>query len=258
MEMVNPLAAFRDGYDLSQGFYDARTRKQAGNALAQGDYQGGANALLGGGMINDGMGMLQYDQKNRQMQAEQERAEQEQAKATQAAHMQTLLRGAQGLRQLPPEARRQAYETQVKPLLLQMGLDQDPQGQMMLAKWEQSQFTDGELDPFITTLGGKLQEPEFQIITPGNGQRPYAVEKGKPSSFQYVGPEVQGPGGEWKEVGGNLWFFPADGSRPQKGDAITPTPKTFAPGRGRSGGRGGGAPSAPPRSYGSGATPQWD
>lgn len=163
MEMVNPLAAFREGWQTSQGIFDTRNQRLAGNALAAGDYQGGANALLQGGMLDEGMQVQAYDQKNRQAQAEQQRAAQEQARAVQAQHLKTLLQGAQSLRQLPPEARRQAYEAQVKPLLLQMGLGDDPQGQSMLARWEQSQFTDGELDPFITTLGGELQKPEWQF-----------------------------------------------------------------------------------------------
>jgi hypothetical protein len=248
MEMVNPLAAFRDGYDLSQGFYDARTRKQAGNALAQGDYQGGANALLGGGMINDGMGMLQYDQKNRQMLAEQEKAAQEQAKATQAAHMQTLLRGAQGLRQLPPEARRQAYDTQVKPLLLQMGLDQDPQGQAMLAKWEQTQFTDQDLDPFITMLGGELQKPEWQGVSLGGGGYGRFDKSG--GQFEVLREPQQEP--EVVEGPDGLYERTAQGwKRVAKFDAA---PKVFAP----RAPRGGAGASGGTRSYGSGAEPQWD
>jgi len=255
MEMVNPLAAFREGQMIAQGLFDQRTQRQAGNALAQGDYQGGANALMRGGMIDQGQGILQYDQKNRQMQAEQERAMQEQAKASQVQSLQTMLGGAQSLLQAPPDQRAAVYQQSVRPLLEQQGVPPE-----LLAKFDTSGFTDQELQPFVTTLGGELQKPEWQIVNPGNGQQPYAVDRRDPTSFQPIGPERKGPTGEWKEVGGNLWFFPADGSRPQKGDATTPKPKTYAPPRARSGGGGGGgaAPPAGGRSYGSGATPQWD
>lgn len=260
MDMVNPLAAYREGWDTSQGLFDTRTQRQAGNALAQGDYRGGANALLQGGMLKDGMDVQAFDQKRQAQAQEQERAMQEQAKAAQVQSLKTMLGGAQSLLQVqgatPEEVaanRKQVYQTQVRPLLEQQGVPPE-----LLAKFDTSGFTDQELQPFVTTLGGELQKPEWQIVNPGNGQQPYAVDRRDPTSFQPIGPERKGPTGEWKEVGGNLWFFPADGSRPQKGDPTTPKPKTYAPPRARSGGGGGGAPSAAPRSYGSGATPQWD
>lgn len=251
MEMVNPLAAFREGQMIAQGLFDQRTQRQAGNALAQGDYQGGANALMRGGMIEQGQGILQYDQKNRQMQAEQERAMQEQAKAAQVQSLKTMLGGAQSLLQAPPDQRAAVYQQSVRPLLEQQGVPPE-----LLAKFDTSGFTDQELQPFVTTLGGELQKPEYQIITPGNGQRPYAIQKGNPGSFQYVGPEVTGPQGVWKAEGGNQWFYPADGSEPRKGPALTPTPRTYAPPRARSGGGGRGGVGG--TNYGSDPSgPQW-
>jgi hypothetical protein len=61
----------------------------------------------------------------------------------------------------------------------------------------------------------------------------------------YVGPEVTGPQGEWKAEGGNQWFYPADGSEPRKGPALTPTPKTYAPPRAPRGGGGSGYSDVP-------------
>jgi hypothetical protein len=243
MEMVNPLAAYREGWQTSQGLFDQRTQRQAGNALAQGDYRGGANALLQGGMLDEGMQMQAFDQKRQAQAQEQERAMQEQAKGAQVQSLKTMLGGAQSLLQVqgatPEEIaanRKQVYQTQVRPLLEQQGVPPE-----LLAKFDTSGFTDQELQPFVTTLGGELQKPEWQIVTPGNGQRPYAIQKGNPGSFQYVGPEVTGPQGEWKAEGGNMWFYPADGSEPRKGPALTPTPRTYAPPRARSGGGRGGS-----------------
>lgn len=244
----NPLGAVQEGYDFAQGLRDRRTMNGAGNALAQGDYRGGANALLQGGMLDQGMGLLNYDQRNRQAETQAQQQQAEAARAQQAESMKSMLGGAQSLRQLPPEARAAAYQAQVRPLLQQMGLDEK-----ILSHLDGSDFSDGQLDPFISTLGGELQKPEWQIVNPGNGQQAYAVDKADPSNFRPVGPERQGPTGEWKEVGGNLWFFPADGSRPQKGDATTPKPKTYAPPRARSGGGGVGG-----TNYGSDPSgPQW-
>jgi hypothetical protein len=164
MEMVNPLAAFREGWDTTQGLFDARTRKQAGNALAAGDYRGGGNLLLGGGMLDEGLGLLQYDQRQQQGQVEAQRAQEQAAKAAQAERLKLMLGGAQSLLQVPPEQRRQAYQAQVRPLLQQQGVPDE-----LLARFDQSGFTDGELQPFVTTLGGKLQEPEWKFFEADDG-----------------------------------------------------------------------------------------
>jgi hypothetical protein len=125
----------------------------------------------------------------------------------------------------------------------------------LLARFDTSGFTDQELQPFVTTLGGELQKPEWQIVNPGGGQQAYAVDKGDPSNFRPVGPEgrqkaevVEGPDG--------LYERQADGSWKQVAK-FGAAPKVFAP-RAPRGGGGGAAPPAGGRSYGSGATPQWD
>jgi hypothetical protein len=246
MEMVNPLAAFREGQMIAQGLFDQRTQRQAGNALAQGDYQGGANALIRGGMIEQGQGILQYDQKNRQMQAEQERAMQEQAKAAQVQSLKTMLGGAQSLLQAPPEQRAEVYRTSVRPLLKQQGVPPE-----LLAKFDTSGLTDQELQPFVTTLGGELQKTEWQIVNPGGGQQAYAVDKADPSNFRPVGPV--GPEGRQKaevvEGPDGLYERQADGSWKQVAK-FGAAPKVFAPraprGSGRGGGSGTAAPAPPP------------
>ena len=171
MEMVNPLAAYREGWDTSQGLFDTRTQRQAGNALAQGDYRGGANALLQGGMLKDGMDVQAFDQKRQAQAQEQERAMQEQAKAAQVQSLKTMLGGAQSLLQVqgatPEEVaanRKQVYQTQVRPLLERQGVPPE-----LLAKFDTSGFTDQELQPFVTTLGGELQKPEWQMVRGPDG-----------------------------------------------------------------------------------------
>jgi hypothetical protein len=245
---MNPLAAVQEGYDFAQGLRDRRTMNSAGNALAGGDYRGGANALLQGGMLDQGMGLLNYDQRNQEAQAKAMQQQAEAAKAQQAESMKSMLGGAQSLRQLPPEARAAAYQAQVRPLLEQMGLD----GQI-LAHLDGSDFSDGQLDPFIATLGGELQKPEWQIVNPGGGQQAYAVDKGDPSNFRPVGPEgrqkaevVEGPDG--------LYERQADGSWKQVAK-FGAAPKVFAPRAPRGGGGGGGVGGT---NYGSDPSgPQW-
>lgn len=241
----NPLGAVQEGFEFAQGLRDRRTMNTAGNALAGGDYRGGANALLQGGMLDQGMGLLNYDQRNRQAEAQAMQQQAEAEKAAKVEQAQILLRGAEALRQRPEAERMAVMQTEILPQLVQMGLDQSPEGQQIIQRIMQGGLSDQQLDSFIQLYGGELQKPEWQIVNPGNGQQPYAVDRRDPTSFQPIGPERKGPTGEWKEVGGNLWFFPADGSRPQKGDPITPTPKTFAPPRARSGGGGGGGGAAP-------------
>jgi hypothetical protein len=246
---MNPLAAVQEGYDFAQGLRDRRTMNNAGNALAGGDYRGGANALLQGGMLDQGMGLLNYDQRNQEAQAKSMQQQAEAAKAAKVEQAQLLLRGAEALRQRPEAERMAAMQAEILPQLVQMGLDQSPEGQQVLQRIMQGGLTDAQLDSFIQVYGGELQKPEYQIVTPGNGQRPYAIQKGNPGSFQYVGPEVTGPQGEWKAEGGNHWFYPADGSEPRKGPALTPTPRTYAPPRARSGGGGGGGAAPWERDY---------
>lgn len=171
MDMVNPLAAFREGYDTTQGLFDAQTRRRAGNALAMGDYRQGANALLGGGMLGEGTDLLNYDQRNRQAQAEAMRAQEQAAKAAQAESLKTMLGGGQSLLQVqgatPEETaamRRQVYQAQVRPLLQQQGVPDE-----LLTQFDQSTFSDQDLQPFVTTLGGELEKPEWQAIKREDG-----------------------------------------------------------------------------------------
>ncbi|MGL4196687.1 MAG: hypothetical protein ACRCSX_02840, partial [Allorhizobium sp.] len=199
---MNPLAAVQEGYDFAQGLRDRRTMNSAGNALAGGDYRGGANALLQGGMLDQGMGLLNYDQRNQQAEAQ---AMQQQAEAERAGKLeqaQLLLRGAEALRQRPEAERMAAMQAEILPQLVQMGLDQSPEGQQVIQRIMQGGLSDQQLDSFIQLYGGELQKPEWQIVNPGGGQQAYAVDKGDPSNFRPVGPEgrqkaevVEGPDG---------------------------------------------------------------
>lgn len=226
METVNPLAAFREGYETTQGLFDAQRRRKAGNALAMGDYRQGANALLGGGMLGEGTDLLNYDQRNRQAQAEAMRAQEQAAKAAQAESLKTMLGGAQSLLQLPPEQRGPAWQSQVRPLLQQQGVPDE-----LLTQFDQSGFTDGELQPFVTTLGGELDKPEWQIVATGNGGV-VAVNKADPSQTRMVAESQRPP--RYVEAQDGLWVEQSDGSW-KRAATFAPQAKTFAPKAARSG-----------------------
>lgn len=220
MEMVNPLAAFREGYDTVQGLYDARTRRQAGNALAQGDYRAGANVLMQGGMLDQGQELLNYDQRNRAAEVEAMKRQQEEAKAAQVQSLKTMLGGAQSLLQVPPEQRAAAYRAQVRPLLEAQGVPPE-----LLAKFDQSGFTDAELQPFVTTLGGELQKPEWQFIPLNDGGVALGDKRAgtlnvirEPAAKQARVIEAQD--GLWQETSPGKW---------ERVATFAPQAKTFAP-----------------------------
>jgi len=198
-EMVNPLAAFREGYDLMQGFRDNQARQQAGNALAGGDYRGGANALLQNGMLSQGMDV-------RQAGAAQDKAAVDAAKAKQGEGLKAMLDGGQSLLRIPAEQRRQVYEGQIVPLLQSRGIAPE-----LLQQMGQSQFTDQELQTFVGALGGELQKPEWQILNMG-ARGAYAVNAADPTQRQTLfepqaemSQTVEGPDGLYERQADGSW-----------------------------------------------------
>jgi len=238
-EMINPLAAFRDGYNTVQNFRDDYAKRQAGNALAGGDYRGASNALLQNGMLGDGMDVMQAGQTR-------DKAAADAAKLRQGEGLKAILDGGQSLLRVPAEQRRQVYEGQIVPLLRQRGVPDE-----LLQQMGQSTFTDQELQTFVGGLGGELQKPEWQILNMGE-RGAYAVNKADPTQRQTLF-EPRAPAPESVKAPDGIWERQPDGSW-KKAATFGPPARTFAPQR-KSGGNGG-AP-APARSYGSGEEPQW-
>ena len=116
-DLVNPLAAYRDAYSLLEGQAQDATRRQAGNALASGDYQGAQSALYGRGMIEDGLQVQQRQLGMEDRQAGQQQA-QEEARKKQLAETFTLLGNVnEAMAQVPAEQRAEYFRTQVVPQL---------------------------------------------------------------------------------------------------------------------------------------------
>lgn len=123
--------------------------KAAGQAYAGGDAAGARNALLTGGMIDEGLALGRYDQQARQQSMAQQEATRERQRAA-------LIAGAQGLRRLPAEQRWQAYQTRVLPILQEEGLGDD-----VLSQISEQVMGDADLDSVILMSGGDLAQPRY-------------------------------------------------------------------------------------------------
>lgn len=212
--MINPLAAFRDGYNTVQGFRDQYAQRQAGNALAGGDYRGASNALLQNGMLGDGMEVMQAGQTR-------DKAAADAAKLRQGEGLKAILDGGQSLLKVPADQRAAVYQSQLVPLLKARGVPDE-----LLQQMGQSTFTDQELQTFITGLGGELQKPEWQILNMG-ARGAYAVNAADPTQRQTLF-EPQAPESQTVEGPDGLYERQADGSW-KKVANFGAAPRTFAP-----------------------------
>ena len=230
MNLANPLAAFADSYQLLEGLAQDRTRRQAGNALAQGDYQGASGALLGRGMLDEGMGVQQAQQEQEDRSREQQRQLSEQEKAAAGERVQFLMRAAQTLRGLPADQRGQVLQTQVLPAMANLpGFDPE-----MLSQIAQSDLSDQTLDTFSQALGAEADK--YQLFNLGNGgiaavnPRTQDVRTLREPA-QEAPEQIEGPDGIYERTPQG-W---------KKVASFGPAPRTFAPQRPRVGG---GAPVA--------------
>jgi hypothetical protein len=230
-EMINPLAAFRDGYNTVQGFRDQQTKMQAGNALAGGNYQAGANALLQGGMLGDGMDVMQAGQAR-------DTAAADAAKLRQGEGLKAILDGGQSLLRIPAEQRAAVYQSQIVPLLQSRGVPDE-----LLQQMGQSTFTDQELQTFVGGLGGVLQQPEWQILNMGDGGA-YAVDKADPTKRQTLfEPRAPSAPAGYRWNGNNMEFIPGGPADPSVSGGLAASRR--APPRPRVG-RGNSAGGLPP------------
>jgi hypothetical protein len=131
MNALDVLRAGEAGRDNSQSMFDQFARQRAGNALAQGDYQGGANALLRAGQIGPGL------------QVQRAGEQQDEGGIQEAAEKLEFMGKAAGmLRRLPLEARAAARE-QLMGTFQAMGLPPE-----VLQQIAQAELSDQNLDVF--------------------------------------------------------------------------------------------------------------
>jgi hypothetical protein len=235
--MVNPLAAFREGYDLMQGFRDNQARQQAGNALAGGDYRGGANALLQNGMLSQGMDV-------RQAGAAQDKARQERESALKAEGFKLMLDGEAALSSVPLEQRRAVLNGQVIPLLQARGAPAELLQQ--LQQLPDDGLSDQGLQVFRQALGGELQKVQaFQSggqvtgVDPQTGQQRWQAQVGPEQ------PPAAPAGYRWN--GSNMEFIPGGPADPRVRGGLAAAGR--APPRPRARAAGGAPGAAPSQTY---------
>lgn len=239
---MNALAAFSDSYNLLEGLAQDRAKRQAGNALAQGDYQGASGALLGRGMLDEGMGVqrLQQGQQERMAQQDQQRAEQERAAAGERVGF--LMRATKTLRGVPAEQRATVLQSQILPAMANLpGFD--PQ---ILSQLASADLSDDSLDVFSQSLGAEAEK--YQLFNTKGGI--VGVQGGEARMIYEAPQEPEGP--EYVEGPDGIYERTPQGWK--KVANFGPAPRAPQ----RSGG-GSAAPAAAPaaRSYGSGAEPEW-
>lgn len=233
-ELVNPLAAFRDGYNTLEGMAQDRARRQAGNALAGGDYQGAQSALYGRGMLQEGQA-VQQQQLGMQDRRAGQQAAMDDAKKKQLAQTFTLLGNVnEAMAQIPAEQRSDYFRTQVIPQLQGLpGVTPEAIQQMMDPAYD---WTDQGIATHRALLGQEAEKLQLfntagGIVGVQGGQSRMIYEAPAKPPEQIKGPDgiyERGPNGEWVKVAN----FGA-------------APRTFAPQR-SGGGSGRAAPKPPP------------
>jgi hypothetical protein len=199
MNLVNPLAAFADSYQLLDGLAQDRAKRQAGNALAQGDYQGAQGAFFGRGMIDEGMGVQRLQQGQQDRAAAQQQQLSEQEKAAAGERVQFLMRAAQTLRGIPAEQRGQMLQSQILPAMGNFpGFDPE-----MLAQIAQSDLSDQTLDTFSQALGAEATK--YQLFQTRGGDIVRVPVGGGQGGLAYDAPDQpeEAPNGyRWRPDGG--------------------------------------------------------
>lgn len=157
MVEFNPIAARNSGYEFVSNALDDRARTKAGRQYAGGNISGASGTLMSGGLIGDGMAL------NRQQAASME-AERARAAAERTEEAKWLVQAATGLRSIPYEQRKSAYQAQVRPLLMDNGFDDEE-----LARIDAADYSDSELDALLGALGGQVQTPYANDRSGPNG-----------------------------------------------------------------------------------------
>lgn len=169
VDFANSLNYFAKGQQDAQAGLDTFTRARAGNALAKGDYAGGANALFRGGMIQEGAGVQQMQQQgeDRALRMEDRKLgiadkQREQKAAEAKAKGEFFMRAADVLSQIPDDGtqaqRRQSLQ-QLAPTFEAMGIDSQTVQTLMSAD-----LSDQSLQAFKGSIA-----KELQAINLGNG-----------------------------------------------------------------------------------------
>lgn len=191
-----------------------RTRRQAGNALAGGDYAGASNALLQGGMLQEGLTVQNAERSRQTADREQQRT--------------AILAVVTGLRHLPPEQRAAQLQA-IAPRLSVYGVTPE-----QLATVTPQDLSDQGLDSLIATMGGEV--PRAQAFNTRDGiveRDPYG---GGYNMAYEVEQEPNAPQGYRWTADGALEAIPGGPADPRVAGGLAASRR--APPRPRSGGGG--------------------
>lgn len=152
--VMNPLLAYESGqqnaFDTADRFRTMKASRQAGNALAQGDYGAASSALYGSGMLNEGFQVQRAGQQDQQRREDLQRESQERDEKAKAQKAQTALTLAQELAKIPEEQRYAAFQSR-QAFLQQAGVPPED-----FANARPEDFTD-------EALAFAMQEAEKQL-----------------------------------------------------------------------------------------------
>ena len=181
-ELVNPLASYRDAYSLLEGQAQDRAQRQAGNALAGGDYQGAQSALYGRGMLQEGQAVGAMQQGLQDREAAQQAAEQK-AKAEAAKQTLDVLGNAtKAALQIPPDQRAEWFRTHAAPQLQGLaGVTPESMQELMDPAHD---WSDQALNSYLTMIGQEAEK--LQMFNLGDGRGIVA--------FDGRGQQVEGAG----------------------------------------------------------------
>jgi len=224
-ELVNPLAAFREGYNTLEGMAQDRARRQAGNALAGGDYQGAQAALYGRGMLQEGQGVGQMQQGMEDRQAASQTADAAARKAQLAETFTMLGNVNEAMAQIPAEQRGEYFRTQVVTQLQGLpGVTPEAIAQMTDPSYD---WTDQGIATHRALLGQEAEK--LQLFNTSGG---IVGVQGGQSRMIYQAPakppeQIEGPDGIYERGPDGKWTKVAN---------FGAAPRTFAPQRPRAAG----------------------
>lgn len=234
--MADFINALQQGMSDQNAWQEGDTRRRAGNALASDGYGASSNILARGGMLPEAAAMRDRGGQEQASQAEAARKEQ-------ADKMKFGLQIFDALSYVPEDKRNDVLEHFV-PTLEAMGLAAQVPALRAAPK------DDASIQAGRMLWGAEADKLAF--TSRGNGG--YDVNNARTGAIvRSVEPtakaeRMRGPDGIYERNANGEW---------EKVESFGPAPRTFAPRRSGGGARGASSSVTAPRSYGSGAEPQW-
>ena len=151
-ELINPLAGYRDAYNLLEDQAQDGARRRAGNALAGGNYQGAQDALYGRGMLDEGLAVQQRQFGVQDREMGQQAAQAEAEKKASGERAQQAIGILTRMKTLPPEQLDGAYQSFLRPFLEQTLTPE------MMAQVDSAPKTPENVDLLLTAMGAEAEK----------------------------------------------------------------------------------------------------